>query len=302
MSKTIGSWTVGDYPVPQINAHMNRTDARTVLFLGDLHLDNPKTDTKAIKRLLNEAVEREAAIVLLGDTFDLMQGKNDRRSSKAALKERFAGRDDYLSAALEYTAEFLEPYAKNIWVVLEGNHETAITKYNEVNVTKLLVHDLRRMGSHAVTPGYQSYAMIGARFRRKDRAQQDAIVPFWVAHGHGGGGPVTKGTIQAQRRAVTYPDARFVVSGHIHTSYFVQHEQHRLTNRGFAYDTRQEHYVVSGWKDEHTPGRGYHVESGRGPVMPSGWWADFYRSAGQKDTGQTHVSDLVTWNFYQAKP
>jgi len=88
----IGAWSVFDAPVPMITGLVHRDMTKKILFLGDLHLDNPKADRGAVKILLDEAVSEDAAIVLLGDTFDVMQGRNDRRSEKAALREQYVGR------------------------------------------------------------------------------------------------------------------------------------------------------------------------------------------------------------------
>jgi len=288
-------WTPVDAPVPAARAIVSRSDGASLLFLGDLHLDHPDADRKALKRLLDDAVERSAAIVLLGDQFDVMQGVGDRRSSKADLRARYAGRDDYLTAVLEDVSEFLTPYAPNIWLVLDGNHESSITKYNEISLTRLLVHELRRAGGPTITPGYQSYALLQLAW--SERGKSDATIPFWIAHGHGGGGDVTKGVNQAQRRAVTYPDARFTVSGHVHSSYCVAHEQHRITSAGITCDTEQEHYVVGSWKNEHTRAGGWHVEKGRGPRLPSGWWGTFYRARGEPAGGAP-----ARWEFTRAIP
>ena len=290
-------WSPIDAPVPAARAIVSRADGATLLFLGDMHLDHPDANRRALTRLLDEAVTRDAAIILLGDTFDVMQAVGDRRGSKADLRRRYAGRDDYLTAVLEDVSEVLTPYAPHIWVVLDGNHESSVTKYNEISLTRLLVHELRRAGGPTVTPGYQSYALLHLAWT--DREKRDATIPFWIAHGHGGGGEVSKGVLQAQRRAVTYPDARFVVSGHIHSSYFVAHEQHRVTPNGLVFDTEQEHYVVGAWKNEHVRASGWHVEKGRGPRMPSGWWATFYRAHGRAEAG---VADRARWEFTRAIP
>lgn len=296
---TIGAWEVGKAPVPCLVANVSRSEGATMLFIGDLHLDHPKADRHALKRLLEDAVERNAAIHILGDAFDVMQGAGDRRSSKSALMTRYVGRDDYLTAVLEDVVEVLGPYAANIHVVLEGNHESAIARYNGVHLEQLLAHELRRLGGQAIAPGYQTYCLAAFRFGDA-RERADATVPFWLTHGYGGGGEVTKGTIQAARRAVTYPDARFLVSGHIHSTYFVAHEQHRVTQRGLVYNVEQEHYVVNTMKNEHAERGGYHIERGRGPRMPSGWWATFRRARGG-DVDKT-TSERVTWDFTRAKP
>jgi hypothetical protein len=297
----IGAWFPSEGgDVPCVTARVTSQEGASVLFMGDLHLDNPKSDRGAIKRMLDAAVQRDAAIVLLGDVFDAMQGARDPRGSKADLLAKYVGRDDYLFAMVEDVAEFLRPYARNIWVILQGNHESSVAKHYGVHLEQLLAYELNKFGGQVVVPGYQTYGLIQLSFRdevAKHRSVADAKVPFWMTHGSGGGGEVTKGTIQAHRRAVTYPDARFVVSGHIHSSYFVAHEQHRITAKGYTYDTEQEHYVVGSWKNEHEPGRGWHVERGRGPRLPSAWLSTFYRSHRAGNGAASGEVNRVRWEF-----
>lgn len=272
------TWVIRhSHAIPVASARVTATESATILFLGDLHLDSSRADRGAVKRLLDESVERDALVVLLGDVFDVMQGHADRRASLSALKKDYAGHDGgYLGAVLDDVTTFLKPYAKHIWVILQGNHESSILKYAGVRLEQLLAVELNRAGGSISTPGYQTYASV--RLTKNSDDKRFTNIPFWIAHGHGGGGEVTKGVIQAQRRAVTYPDARFVVSGHVHSSYFVAHEQWRLAHTSLKpYATEQEHYVVNTFKDEFSSGMGYHVEKGRSPKTPSGWWARFYR-------------------------
>lgn len=262
----------------------------TLLFLGDLHLDNARSDRKAIKELLDEAVERDALVVLLGDVFDVMQGYGDKRASLSALKRDYAESGSYLGAVLDDVTSFLLPYAGNIWLMLQGNHESSVARFAGVRIEQLLAANLTRAGGSPVTPGYQTYAIVKLRHDTDPRMKG---FPFWVSHGYGGGGDVTKGVIQAQRRAVTYPDARFVVSGHVHSSYYVAHEQWRLDTNYKPFATEQEHYVVGTFKDEFSSAVGYHVEKGRGPRLPSGWWVDFKRR-------KLHRSRTFYWSFSRA--
>lgn len=259
-----------------------------VLFLGDLHWDHPLCDRQALKRILDEAVASGYWIALLGDTFCAMQVTGDRRGSKGAVRPEHA-RDDYLTALIETSVEWFEPYREHLWLVLHGNHETAVLKHHEVDLVRHFAGGLSSTAHTVLTPGYSSYAIL-----RLARQRQRGSIAFWLAHGHGGGGPVTKGVIQAQRRAVTFPDAQILVSGHIHNSYFVAHEQHRLAVSGRVYATEQEHYVVSSFKNEFKDGRGgWHVERGGGPVIPSGWFGEFrFKSS---DTSE------VAWDMRRAK-
>lgn len=287
-------WSLLNAPIPAWGASVTRNESATVYFLGDLHLDNPKTDRAGLKRVLDEAAANNAAVLLLGDVFDAMQSAGDKRGSKVDLAAKYVGREDYLMAMVEDVAEFLSPYAPNIVLLLQGNHESSAAKHHGVHLEQALAYELRKTGSSVVAPGYQSYCAF--RFRWTDVGSVDATVPFWVSHGSGGGGPVTKGVIQAQRRAVTYPDAQFIVSGHVHNSYFVAHEQHRLNPSLKTYDTEQEHYVVGAWKNEHALAKGWWVERGGNPRLPSAWRAAFYRAPGRKN------AKVIRWEFTRITP
>lgn len=289
MSATIGKWTAGRHgDVPSLTAIVGRDDPATVLFIGDMHLDNPKADRRAIKRVLTEAVERDAAIVLIGDQFDAMQARNDRRSAKSALREQYVGRDDYLTAVLEDVSEFLIPYASSIWLVLDGNHESAIMKYNEVSLTRLLVHNLNSAGGNTVAPGYQTYGVLKT-YESDDKKRGGHITPFWLTHGAGGSSPVTGGVISAQRRAVTYPDAAFVVSGHLHRDWYISHSQHRLSTTGRVFNAKQRHLQVSAWKNEHGNGASWAAEKGFPPSVASGWWCEVRRARGDNPVPRHRV-------------
>ena len=263
-------WAIDTNPdsVPTLRTKLERVDhTYSLLFIGDTHFDSAYCDRAALKRVLDEALDRDAAIVLLGDQLDLMEGRDDRRSSKSALRPEYKV-DAYFSAVIDDWCDWYQPYAANTWVVLEGNHESAVRKHHEIDVTRFWVARLNAAGANMQYPGYSTYGRL-----LNNRGTEHTSLTMFVHHGFGGGGPVTKGTIQAQRRAVTYPDADFLVSGHIHGGYYVPHEQYRLGHLGRPFEAVQEHYAVGAWKSEYDDGRGnWHVEKGRGPREQSGWW------------------------------
>ncbi len=90
--------------------------------LSDLHWDNPDCDQKLLKKDLDYCLENDIHIMLNGDTFCLMQGKYDPRSSKSKVRPEHQ-RDDYLDAVINTAVEFFKPYAELITVVGVGNHE-----------------------------------------------------------------------------------------------------------------------------------------------------------------------------------
>lgn len=251
----------------------NAETKHKILFLGDLHWDHPRSDRRTLKRILDDAVEQDAWIVLLGDLFCVMQHKKDGRHMKGDVRPEHMVAD-YFGAVVDTAVEWFKPYADRIWISLIGNHGTAIIKHNEIDLMNAFVRQLNNeTGSNIIYPGYSTYAML----RTTSHGTRRETKKFWLAHGHGGGGEVTKGVLQAQRRAVTYPDAEFVLSGHIHSSYFVAHEQWRINDDGKAYATEQQHYVVNTFKEEFKGGKGgFHVERGRGPKIPSGWMSEWF--------------------------
>lgn len=252
----------------------NAGDRADILFLGDLHWDHALADRTALRAVLEQAVERDAAIVLLGDSLCLMGGKDDRRGHKGALRPEHKT-DAYFSTVVDDWAEWYAPYADRTWFALTGNHETAVTKHHEIDVTRMWISRLNAAGAAIGYPGYSTYARI-----LNHSSTRRAGATFFAHHGHGGGGPVTRGTIQAQRRAVMYPDADFIVTGHIHSSYAVDHEQYRISASGRPYVAVQSHLSVGTWKDEYGDGEGgWHVERGMGPRQKSGWWCQLRCSA-----------------------
>lgn len=59
------------------------------LATSDRHIDSPHTDLPLQKRHLSQAVDRGAFVLDLGDLYDAMQGRNDKRSSKSDLKDQY---------------------------------------------------------------------------------------------------------------------------------------------------------------------------------------------------------------------
>lgn len=105
-----------------------------ILVSSDRHWDSVHSDRALQKQHLKQALERNALIIDLGDLFDAMQGRNDKRGNKASVRPEHQ-RGDYFTALTETAAEWFAPYAKNFLMLGTGNHETSIAKHNEINLT-----------------------------------------------------------------------------------------------------------------------------------------------------------------------
>jgi hypothetical protein len=111
---------------------------------------------------------------------------------------------------------------------------------------------------------------IKFQFTRTSEKQSINLKYF---HGHGGGGPVTKGVIQSQRQAVFLPDADIVVSGHVHEQYTIPFTRERLKDAGKIVLEEQWHVRTPTYKDEYKDGYGgWHIETGKSPKPLGAYW------------------------------
>ena len=266
-----------------LDAHFEVTgvDWKTsILMSSDHHFDSIDCDRKMVKRHFDHCKENGYPILIFGDFFDAMQGKSDRRSSKGSLDPQLL-RTSYINALVDQATEFLTPYAKNIIAWSPGNHETAIQKYAEVDLIELTADRIRGDTGVAIPQmPYTGWIVFRAHKGSKD---VDSLRMAYT-HGSGGGGPVTKGTIQASRRANYLPDASIVVSGHIHESWVMEMRRERITQRGKVHQDTQWHICLPSYKDEYgESGDGWWHETGKSPRPKGAYWLDLSMSHDHSD-------------------
>jgi hypothetical protein len=240
------------------------------LLISDLHWDNPHCDRGLLKNHLDEAVKRNAAIILNGDTYCCMGGKYDRRADKSLIRPEH-NTDRYFDAIVDTSVEWFAPYAKNILLIGYGNHETAIIKHGETDLLQRFASTLNyATGSAVQVGGYGGTIDI--------RVLHDAIrgVNFVVHyyHGSGGGGPVTKGVIQDQRLLAGTEGYDLTWMGHVHELYYHQNIIHRYDRSTKTLIQKPIHQLrTATYKEEWDGGyMGFHTERGRGPKPLGGYW------------------------------
>ena len=259
------------------------------LLSSDRHHDNAHTNWAMEKRHLDEAVQKNAGILDFGDLFCAMQGKWDKRADTSQCRpEHREGR--YLDSLVETAAEFYSPYQGNWLFMSPGNHETAITKRHETDLTQRLAEQMGRSErGFPIVGAYCGYIRFKAN--RADGRTAGSLVLYYH-HGYGGGGPVTRGVIQTNRMSVYLPDAEIVVSGHTHDSWVVPVARSRITCKGTPFIDRQTHVRIPGYKDEFTGGDGWHNHRG-GPPKPNGayWLRIFYRQDSDREGLDYEISE-----------
>lgn len=243
------------------------------LLQSDEHFDNPHCDRTLYRRHLEQARQRRAAIIKYGDLFCAMQGKWDKRGNKDSIRQEDST-GNYLDQIVKHAAEFHVPYADLMTVVGPGNHETSILKRHETHLTERFVEQLRTLcpSSPVRTGGFTGWI----RFQFTIGKSKQTSLRLWYHHGYGGGGPVTRGIIQTNRRAV-YVDADILATGHTHDAWIMPIERIQLSDMNVQRQVKQLHVCTPGYKNEYADGfGGWHIERGGPPKPLGGVWLRFW--------------------------
>jgi len=236
------------------------------LKVADPHFDSPYCDRKLFEALLVEAQEREAPVSILGDLFDAMQGKSDKRGTKSELRPEYAGSSTpYFDLIVEDAVEFLRPYTATILAISMGNHETAPAKYNETNL-------IRRVCKALDVPylGYAGFTLY--QMRRPTGGHKVRKTEFFI-HGSGGGG-IGQGIIKMQRRQV-WVLADIYLSGHIHEEVRSTRGRCYLSASGREVVDEALHVSIPSLKGEWNLSGGFAIERELPPQPLGACWLRF---------------------------
>jgi hypothetical protein len=240
------------------------------LLISDLHWDNPHCDRGLLKNHLDEAVKRNAAIILNGDTYCCMGGKYDRRADKSLIRPEH-NTDRYFDAIVDTSVEWFAPYAKNILLIGYGNHETAIIKHGETDLLQRFASTLNYATGSAVQVGGYG-GTIDIRVLHDTIRGVNFVVHYF--HGHSGGGVVSRGVIQDQRLLAGTEGYDLTWMGHVHELYYHQNMVHRYDRSTKTLIQKPIHQLrTATYKEEWDGGyMGFHTERGRGPKPLGGYW------------------------------
>lgn len=247
---------------------LNRTGDTKQMFLllSDLHIDNPKCDRKLLIKVLNQAVEKNALILIFGDLFCLMQGKGDPRRSKADIRPEH-NKPNYIDAVVKDTALILKPYANNILLIADGNHETSIIKHIEVDPIEYLLNYLHKYNPLIQHGGYQGFVRFYS-----DSGGKTRTIELFYHHG-AFGGSVTKGVLSVNRYA-SIVKSDVVVSGHTHDSWVVEHPFYEMDQNCVVHQKTQHHVKTGTFKQEYLQPNGFQIEKQVMPKPLGGWWME----------------------------
>lgn len=166
------------------------------LLCSDFHLGSACADHDAILAQLQQAKDIDAKILINGDVFDAI-GPKDRRFDLTTLHPSLRGKKDLAKGIVDMALELLMPYKDNIDVIGLGNHEETWITYGYNDPVRRVLEELGREGSkarHGSFWGYIKTSFAVPKFRRRP------VHKLLYLHGTGGDSPVTKGTIDFNRK------------------------------------------------------------------------------------------------------
>lgn len=240
------------------------------LLMSDVHYDSISCRREVLKRHLEYARERGAFVLDIGDFFDAMQGRFDPRRDMEAVRKEYR-RNDYYDAILQDALTFLAPYAEQYLFLARGNHEIAVLKNANTDLTERLACGLRERGGVTAVGDYAGWVRIVVREGQYRRG----AVSIMYRHGLGAGAPVTRGVIETNRQAVYVGGVDLVWNGHNHQGYLLPISRDRMLPSGRVQPVLVWFVRTPGYKDEwHQERSGYIARKGHGPTPIGAIWLD----------------------------
>jgi hypothetical protein len=206
------------------------------LLMSDLHLGSPNADHDEIISDLEAAKSVGARVLINGDVFDAI-GPTDRRYSLGDLHPDVAGKKDLARAIVDLAFDLLQPYRKLIDVIGIGNHEEAWIKYNHGDPVRTLIDRLNaEEGPQKVRHG-GFWGYINTTYQIADERARPRHKLLYL-HGAGGDSPVTKGTIDFNRKGRNW-DYDALTFGHKHNKVLSEEAVMDLSRKGKVFVKNQ---------------------------------------------------------------
>lgn len=240
---------------------------RLALLLSDLHIDSMNCDRDLMHTILAKAAKLGCPILIFGDLFCAMQTRNDRRGSKSAVLPELNG-SDYLDRLVDFAHEQLEPYAKNIVFVGDGNHETSVKRHNETNILARLVRQMNAESSADIMyGGYRGFIRYYFNISKTQRASHTMA----YHHGHGGAAKRSKGVLDFDIAQSAY-HADSYIYGHLHTAITGRLIRQEVTQGGRIVNRVIRHIRLPSMQGESQ----WSIEKGMTPLCMGGSFVEFY--------------------------
>lgn len=249
----------------------------STLQCSDIHLDSIYCKREVLRKHFDEIKKADGLIFIYGDLLDAMASYGDKRLKREyVLPELIKPGISYVDALVDYTVDFLRPYAKNIAIITRGNHEQTIRKFHDSDILKRIVYRLNIEEKTNIQLGEYSGWII-LKHSKKPKYSKFKI---HYHHGFGGNAKRSKGMLDVQLEAMKYPDANMLVRGHTHQKWYDPSTTRvRITSKGGVYKDKVKYIQSGSYIDGIAKGKGgWSVQKNFMPTDLGGWFVDLYLS------------------------
>jgi len=222
----------------------NQTNAK-IMLTSDIHFDSKHFDRALFNDHMQLARNENMLIIINGDLFDAMQGRNDPRRSHGGINDELT-KGAYFDNLVQSGVNLLEPYKDLVIGIGQGNHEESVLKHYGTDLTARIVEGLNGAGGDCVNLGYEGYILFSLLWKQTSKSALHTFKMYYH-HGAGGSAPVTKNAIKANRRAVPRSDADIIHTGHTHITDYTPIKKIRVTKQGYVKEFIQGHISTAGY-------------------------------------------------------
>ena len=256
-----------------------------ILVCSDIHIDSKECDREILKRHCQEA----DYIRIVGDLFDLMQGRNDKRRSYGDLKESYKA-SNYVDEVVKDAALFFKPFAKKLQLVTLGNHETSVILNLGTNPLSAFCFMMRTFGSDVIEGSYQGF--IKDAFEDTNKRIKGSVITAFH-HGHGGSAQKTEGMLEMEGDKAKFPNADIVVKGHNHFKWHNPGQNRYWLNDSLKVETKVQHHVRLGTYKRPKFTDGWEIEKGFKPTPLGGYFLTYTAKA-------PHSNKVISFDIQDA--
>jgi len=201
--------------------NVSRSDAFTIVPLGDVHLGNAACDERLFRSVVQRVADDPTCYWLgMGDYCEFINRSDPRFDVDSLAKwMRVKHLADLAKAQVERFLDIVEPIAGKCLALVEGNHERALHKYYERNVYSEIVTGVKDRGGFEpedkLAIGY--YGWLLPAFYRSDERLRSTRYKVNLHHGFVGGKLAGAKALNMQRWLWTH-EADLVLFGHSHNA------------------------------------------------------------------------------------
>lgn len=259
--------------IQKVSVRMGAKETFNILWLADLHFDNPDTNKSKLKKLIDN--NPECYICIGGDAFDLMDGFGYPRQSKSRISKNNHS-DNYVNDIVNNFIDFFAPYASRILCINFGNHESSYLKRNGIDLAQYVVSLLNaNHGGNIVLGDYAGYIVLSFYYNNDKKSKSSKVI--YYTHSSGSIGKRSKGALAIDILKGQHPSADVIIWEHDHES-LIKPETIEVLDRNRANITSKDMWFCSvpTMKDEFSgQKRGFHHEKNMGKRVIGGMKINF---------------------------